>query len=72
MCFNASPLRTRRIAISQSARRSIRMKKEEFEPIFSDGENAPDTGPIETYLHAVATEQKLPRFAIGMCTVRIE
>ena len=48
------------------------MKKEEFEAIFSDGENAPDTGPIETYLHAVATEQKLPRFAIGMCTVRIE
>ena len=48
------------------------MKKQELEAIFSDGENAPDTGPIETYLHAVATERKLPSFAVAMCTVRIE
>ncbi len=48
------------------------MKKQELEAIFSDGENAPDTGPIETYLHAVATERKLPSFAVGMCTLRIE
>lgn len=48
------------------------MKKEELEAIFSDGENTPDTGPIENYLHAVATERELPSFAIGMCTVRIE
>jgi uncharacterized protein len=48
------------------------MKKEEFEAIFSDGENTPDTGPIETYLHAIATERQLPNFAIGICTVRIE
>jgi hypothetical protein len=48
------------------------MKKEELEAIFSDGENTPDTGPIETYLHAVATERKLPDFAVGMCVLRIE
>ena len=32
------------------------MKKEELEAIFGDGENTPDLGPIEDYLHAVATE----------------
>jgi len=48
------------------------MKKEELEAIFSDGENTPDLGPIEDYLHAVATERKLPDFAVGICTVRIE
>ena len=48
------------------------MKKEELEAIFSDGENTPDLGPIEDYLHAVATQRKLPDFAIGICTVRIE
>ena len=48
------------------------MKKEELETIFSDGENTPDSGPIETYLHAVATERKLPNFAVGMCVLRIE
>jgi uncharacterized protein len=49
-----------------------RMKKQELEAILGDGENAPDLGPIEDYLHAVATEQKLPDFAVGMCTLRIE
>ena len=48
------------------------MKKEELEAIFSDGANTPDVGPIEDYLHAVATERKLPNFAVGMCTLRIE
>jgi uncharacterized protein len=48
------------------------MKKEELEAIFSDGEYTPDLGPIEDYLHAVATEPKLPDFAVGICTVRIE
>jgi uncharacterized protein len=40
--------------------------------ILGDGENTPDLGPIEDYLRAVATERKLPDFAIGICTVRIE
>ena len=48
------------------------MKKEELEAILGDGENTPDLGPIEDYLHAVATERKLPDFAVGMCTLRIE
>jgi hypothetical protein len=48
------------------------MKKEELEAILGDGENTPDLGPIEDYLHAVATEPKLPDFAVGMCTARIE
>jgi uncharacterized protein len=48
------------------------MKKEELEAILGDGENTPDLGPIEDYLHAVATERKLPNFAVGICAVRIE
>jgi uncharacterized protein len=48
------------------------MKKEELEAILGSGENTPDLGPIEEYLHAVATERKLPDFAVGMCTLRIE
>jgi len=48
------------------------VKKEELETILGDGENAPDLGPIEDYLHAVATEPKLPNLAVGMCTLRIE
>jgi hypothetical protein len=48
------------------------MKKEELETILGDGENTPDLGPIEDYLHAVATEPKLPDFAVGICTLRIE
>jgi hypothetical protein len=48
------------------------MKKEELETILCDDENTPDLGPIEDYLHAVATEPKLPDFAVGMCALRIE
>ena len=48
------------------------MKKEELEAIFGDGEKTPDLGPIEDYLHAVATERKRPNLAIGICTLRIE
>jgi uncharacterized protein len=48
------------------------MKKQELEAILGDGENTPDLGPIEDYLHAVATEPKLPDVAVGMCTLRIE
>lgn len=48
------------------------MKKDELEAILGDGENTPDLGPIEDYLHAIATEEDLPDFAIGICTLRIE
>jgi uncharacterized protein len=48
------------------------MKKEELEAILGDGENTPDLGPIEDYLHAVATEPELPDFAVAMCAARIE
>jgi uncharacterized protein len=48
------------------------MKKQELEAILGDGESTPDHGPIEDYLDAVATERKLPDFAVGMCTLRIE
>ena len=48
------------------------MKKEQLEAILGDGENTPDLGPIEGYLYAVATERKLPRLAVGICTLRIE
>jgi hypothetical protein len=48
------------------------LKKEELETILGDDENTPDLGPIEDYLHAVATEPKLPDFAVGMCALRIE
>ena len=41
------------------------MRKEE-------DENTPGLGPIEDYLHAVATERKLPSLAVGICTLRIE
>ena len=46
------------------------MKKEDLEAILGDGENAPELGPIENYLHAVATERKLPNLAVGMCTLK--
>ena len=48
------------------------MKKQELEAILGDGENTPDLGPIEGHLYAVATEPKLPDFAVGMCVLRIE
>ena len=41
------------------------MRKEE-------DENTPDLSPIEDYVHAVATERKLPSLAVGICTLRIE
>lgn len=48
------------------------MKKEELEAILGDDQNTPGLGPIEDYLQTIATEEKLPDFAIGICTVRIE
>ena len=42
------------------------MKKEELEAILGDGENTPELGPIEEYLHAVATERKL-RISLSGC-----
>jgi uncharacterized protein len=48
------------------------MKKEQLEAILGDGENTPELGPIENYLHAVATERKPPKLAVGICTLRIE
>jgi hypothetical protein len=48
------------------------MKKAELEAIFQQDGEAPDLGPIEVYLHALATEPTLPAFAVGMCTARIE
>jgi uncharacterized protein len=44
------------------------MRKEEAEAKLKCG----DLGPIEDHLEAVATEWRLPRYAIGMCLVRIE
>ncbi|MDF2119673.1 DUF1186 domain-containing protein [Roseiarcaceae bacterium H3SJ34-1] len=44
------------------------MKKEELEAIVG----ADDLGPIETYLHAIAAERKLPKFAIAQCAARFE
>lgn len=48
------------------------MKKEELEAILGDGETTPDLGPIEDHLHAIATQEELPDFAIGICTLRIK
>lgn len=48
------------------------MRKEEVEAIFAVDGEAPDTGPIEEHLQAVATELHLPRFAVAICTARIE
>lgn len=44
------------------------MKKQEVEAIFGHD----DLGPIEGYLEAVATEDRLPVFALGMCLLRME
>jgi hypothetical protein len=44
------------------------MKKPELEAILDRGE----VGPIEDYLEAIATEERLPKFAIGMCLLRME
>lgn len=48
------------------------MKKEEVERLFGGGREDFDLGPIEDYLHAVATEREVPDVAIGLCTMRIE
>jgi hypothetical protein len=48
------------------------MKKGELESLLGNGEDVPELGPIEDYLHVVATERQLPDVAIGVCTVRIE
>ena len=42
------------------------MKKEELEAILGDGEKTPDLGPIEDYLHAVATERSC-RISLSEC-----
>jgi len=44
------------------------MKKEEAEAKLHCG----DLGPIEDHLEAVATEWRLPVYAIGMCLIRME
>ncbi|MER9654053.1 DUF1186 domain-containing protein [Mesorhizobium sp. M0152] len=48
------------------------MKKEDEEKFLGNGQPGFDLGPIEHYLHAVATERRLPDLAIRQCTVRIE
>ncbi|WFP64060.1 DUF1186 domain-containing protein [Mesorhizobium sp. WSM4904] len=48
------------------------MRKEEVERLFGGGREDFDLGPIEDYLHAVATEREVPDVAIGLCTMRIE
>jgi hypothetical protein len=44
------------------------MKKEEAEAVLGHD----DVGPIENYLDLIATEERLPVYAIGMCLIRIE
>lgn len=44
------------------------MKKQELEAILDSGE----LEPIENYLELVATEWRLPKYAIGMCALRME
>ena len=48
------------------------MKKNELATLLSSGGKNPDLGPIEEHLHAIATEQDLPGFAIAMCAARFE
>jgi hypothetical protein len=44
------------------------MRKEEAEAKLQCG----DLGPIEDHLEAIATERRLPAYAIGMCLLRME
>jgi hypothetical protein len=44
------------------------MKKQEVEAIFGQG----DLGPIEDHLEALATEDRLPVVALGMCLLRMD
>ena len=48
------------------------MQKEELEAILDRGEAIPDLGPIEKYIHALATEEQLPDFAFAICAARFE
>lgn len=49
------------------------MKKHELEAIFARARGAaPDIGPIERYLTALAEERQLPALAVAMCTARVE
>ncbi|MDX8513939.1 DUF1186 domain-containing protein [Mesorhizobium captivum] len=48
------------------------MKKEEVERLFGGGREDFELGPIEDYLHDVATEREVPDVSIGLCTMRIE
>ncbi len=48
------------------------MRKDEAEKLFGGGRDDFDLGPIEDYLHALATEREVPDVAIGLCTIRIE
>ena len=48
------------------------MKKEELELLFRRSEEVPDFGPIEGYLHTLATEPQIPDLAVGVCAVRFE
>jgi Protein of unknown function (DUF1186)/SEC-C motif len=44
------------------------MKKEEAEAVLGHD----DVGPIENYLYLIATEERRPIYAIGMCLLRME
>jgi len=44
------------------------MRKDEAEAVLGHG----DLGPIEAYLEEIATEDRLPGFAIGICLLRLE
>jgi hypothetical protein len=47
------------------------MEKEKLAKLGSDEEPA-DTAPIEEHLHAIASDEDLPDFAIDMCVARIK
>jgi len=48
------------------------MKKEEAEELLGRGRDDFDLGPIEDYLHDIATEREVPDVSIVLCTIRIE
>ncbi|MDX8531661.1 DUF1186 domain-containing protein [Mesorhizobium sp. VK25A] len=48
------------------------MKKEELEKLLSTDSEDFTLYPIDRYLHALATERRMPDLAIGVCTIRIE
>jgi hypothetical protein len=49
-----------------------RVKKEELEAALGSGPGTLDLAPIEQYLDALATELRLPDFAVSMCAIRFE